>query len=136
MVKPILHDRVLWAAVLAALLFYTGLIFFYKKNIDLTWLFNQPERFLMLVLLYPFLEEVVFRGFLQSILLRWAICQRKWMGISVANLLASFIFSVTHLLYHSIFWSIVVYFPSIIFGYFRDKYQSIKPCIALHIFFN
>jgi membrane protease YdiL (CAAX protease family) len=29
-----------------------------------------------------------------------------------------------------------VLFPSLIFGYFRDRYTSIYPCMVLHAFYN
>jgi len=90
----------------------------------------------MLALVFPVLEELAFRGFLQS-----AVYRTKWgpqtrLGLSNANILTSLVFAGMHLLQHAPIWAALTFFPSLIFGFFRDRYDSTTPSIALHIFYN
>jgi len=88
------------------------------------------------VLLYPLLEELAFRGFLQGWLLEYSFFRRKWLGISTANLLTSIIFAVAHLISQPLLWAASVFFPSLVFGYFRDRHQSIVTACLLHSWYN
>lgn len=136
MVAAVLRDRFYWVTMVAAFLFCASYTLLLNKSIDVSWITIQPERLLLLVVIYPLLEEATFRGFLQGFLLRNKLCRLKWRGISAANIITSIVFSFAHILYHSTAWSLAVFIPSIIFGYFREKYGSIKPGIALHAIFN
>ncbi len=86
-------------------------------------------------MVYPILEEVVFRGALQSTLTDYL---RGWrLGpVSVANLLASVAFSAAHGLLRGTETALLVFIPSLIFGYFRDRHRSLASPIALHVFYN
>lgn len=92
--------------------------------------------FFLPALIYPVLEETVFRGLIQEKLYRlpWG-CRRTGL-VSAANIAASILFAVSHLIYHSPLRAISVFFPSLIFGYFRDRYGRIVPSIVLHVFYN
>jgi len=86
------------------------------------------------VLVQPVLEELVFRGLLQGWLrekLRW-----QWRGMTAANLLTSIAFVVAHLVYQSPAWALAVFIPSLVFGYFRDRHDSVLPSIILHAWYN
>lgn len=96
----------------------------------------QPLNILLAVLIYPVLEEAAFRGWLQGRFLAWTSGQKKWQGISLANLLTSLAFMSVHFFYHSWWWALAVIVPSLVFGYFRERYQSILPGTALHIWYN
>jgi membrane protease YdiL (CAAX protease family) len=95
-----------------------------------------PFVLLQLILLYPLVEELAFRGFLQTNLRNhvWGRIERG--GISVANVCTTLFFVGSHFFYHALLWSIVILLPSLVFGYFRDRYQSVVPCILLHCFYN
>lgn len=94
----------------------------------------QALAFLNLVILYPSLEEYVFRGMLQTYLLQ-KFSYRK-SGLSVANLLTSLAFSLAHLIFRSYMSALLVFWPSLVFGYFRERYHSIIPAVILHSFYN
>ena len=91
--------------------------------------------FMLLVLVYPVLEELSFRGVIQGMLFQqWG---SKGLGLlSFANIATSFIFVLFHLYSHSLVWAMAIMMPSLIFGYFRDKYRSVIPALLLHIFYN
>ena len=92
--------------------------------------------FLLTVIIYPVLEELVFRGLIQPELQRKSFFQRKILVFSFANIAASSLFSLFHLFNHELFWAMLVFFPSLVFGFFRDRYNSIAPSIFLHVFYN
>jgi uncharacterized protein len=92
--------------------------------------------FLSVALWQPLLEELLFRGIIQGHLLQPMARRKTWIGLSVSNLLTSFLFSVAHLGSHSISWSLLVFVPSLCFGFVRDRFDSVYPSIALHVFYN
>ena len=89
-----------------------------------------------LVLWQPAIEELLFRGVLQGVLLNSDFGTRRFAGVSFANLLTSIAFVLTHLVNHSTFWAIGVLFPSLLFGVFRDRSGSVWPPLLLHTVFN
>ncbi len=89
-----------------------------------------------MTLVYPVLEEIVFRGGLQPWLRRHPRAAANWHGVSVANIATSVVFAATHLLRHPPGWATAMFLPSLVFGYFRDRHDSLKGPIALHVFYN
>lgn len=137
MTRGIHRDKFFWAAFMAAPLFCTALLFYQSSLfVDWSWPFNYPQKFLLLVLIYPFLEEIIFRGLLQTVLHERGMAKRLRPGLSMANIVTSILFMLSHFVYHEWQWASAILGPSLIFGHFRDKYQSIAPGIALHIFYN
>ena len=88
------------------------------------------------VIWYPVLEEILFRGILQGAFIKESWGRKSFAGLSTANLLASLLFVCAHFFYYPAIWAIAVLFPSLVFGFFRDRYSSIYPCIFLHVFYN
>ena len=102
------------------------------RAVDVQW----PQAGVMLVLLMPLLEELAFRGYLQGVLAASAVRRFSIFHISGQNLVTTAVFSAFHLLSHSVLWSLAVVLPSLVFGFFRDKYQSVIPSAMLHVYFN
>ncbi len=92
--------------------------------------------FLSIALWQPLFEELLFRGIVQGYLLQSMAREKTWFGLSTSNLLTSFLFSLAHLASHSISWSLLVFVPSLCFGFVRDRFGSVYPSIALHAFYN
>lgn len=90
----------------------------------------------MVAIVYPVLEEFVFRGLLQGWLLKQKWGGRKWYGISSANVAVSIVFTALHVVRRASAISVAVFFPSLVFGFFRERYNSLAVPIALHIFYN
>ncbi len=99
------------------------------------WPLQQPFTFLQLALLYPLVEEIVFRGLLQDACHRH-LPKRALGPISLANLVTSIVFTIVHFLYHAPSWAALVFLPSLVFGYCKDRYNSLIPPILLHVFYN
>ena len=90
----------------------------------------------MLVLLQPVLEELLFRGLLQGQLLKLEWGRSQLMGLTLANMVSSVLFTALHFSQHPAQWAFAVILPSLLFGYFRDRHDSVYPAIALHGFYN
>lgn len=93
-------------------------------------------RLLWLALVVPIVEELAFRGWLQGTLAeRWP---RRWWGqrLSLANLLTSLLFAAAHVITAGHWSGLLVLAPSLVFGYFRDRYQRVAPAAILHGFYN
>lgn len=87
------------------------------------------------VVVYPVLEEMAFRGFIQEWLLQRSKKQLI-LGVSVANMITTSLFVAAHLVYQPLFWALLVAIPSLVFGWARDRYNSVIPSIILHAFYN
>lgn len=88
------------------------------------------------VVLQPLAEELFFRGFLQAQLVATAWGSRQWAGFTLANLLVSVAFAAAHLWHHPAPWAAAVLFPSLLFGYFRDRHGTVVTPIVLHATYN
>jgi len=102
----------------------------------LDWPLDRPGRFIGLVLLWPVMEEVIFRGALQPALARQSWGRRSLAGLTTANGVTSLVFAAVHFFSHPPLWAILVVIPSLIFGYFRDRHNSLQSPIILHVAYN
>lgn len=94
---------------------------------------------LSLVLLQPLLEELVFRGLLQGLALRWLSLGGHTLRcgpFSVANLLVTAAFVAMHLGVQPLAWALAVAPPSLVLGHLREKYQRLGPVILTHAYYN
>ncbi len=134
--KQMLRDRqFFWALLIAPLLWLIG-YYFYSPTPDWTWPLLQPREFALLVMVYPCVEELLFRGLLQGWLLERANLQRHWQGLTLANLVTSGIFTALHFFAHPPLAAASVLLPSLVFGYFRDRYGRLHAPILLHVYYN
>lgn len=92
---------------------------------------------LLVVLVYPILEELAFRGAIQSWLLEKPKLTRflVWR-VSVANVVTSLLFALAHLYNQPPVWAAAVFFPSLVFGYFRERCDGLAVPVVLHIWYN
>lgn len=129
------RDRNFQSALMMGPVFCAG--WFWVTQPELTFQHVvYPQKLLFLVIIYPVIEEIVFRGVLQENFSQITKKTRLTNKVSDANLFTSAIFACLHLFSHSLLWSLATFIPSVIFGYFKDKYNSIIPCVVLHLFYN
>ena len=102
----------------------------------LPWHAIWSPAFLSVALWQPLFEELLFRGAIQGQVLQTMWGQKTWFGLSMANLIVSLLFVLAHLASHSISWSLLVFVPSLCFGFARDRFGSVYPAITLHAFYN
>ena len=101
-------------------------------NIALPW-----QVLLSGVLLYPLLEELAFRGFVQT----WLLERQQFKGmlfakLSIANVVTSVLFAALHLIHQPPLWAASVFFPSLVFGYLRERYDSVIASVVVHAWYN
>jgi len=87
-----------------------------------------------LVVASPILEELCFRGLLQTELRRRL--GRSYGPVSQANLLTTAIFAALHLAQRPSAFVALVAIPSLIYGYFFDRFNSLRSPIGLHLLHN
>jgi len=123
--------------IIAAPLLWAVLLWLDAPQPSFDWISLAPWLFLSLVFAQPLLEEVVFRGWLQGWLMEKQWGSYRLLNISAANLLTSIVFVTMHLFYHAPLMALLVFVPSLVFGYFRDRYDGwLMPSILLHCFYN
>lgn len=90
----------------------------------------------LVIIVYPLLEEIVFRGALQGWLRRFYWMRSGFAGITTANFITSVVFTAFHLLSQSPGWALAVFIPSLVFGWARDRYGHLTASMLLHSFYN
>ncbi|HQU15907.1 MAG: JDVT-CTERM system glutamic-type intramembrane protease MrtJ [Gammaproteobacteria bacterium] len=129
------RDRQRVAAFAAGPLFWLLLLAWGARVDDLSWPLRSPVAFALPVFVFPALEEFVFRGGLQE-WLRSRLGGAGLGGLSAANLLTSVVFAALHGFAHPPLWAALIFFPSLVFGYFMDRDRRLAVPIALHVFYN
>jgi membrane protease YdiL (CAAX protease family) len=79
---------------------------------------------------------LAFRGVIQEYI---AVKTKEYpslYGLTVANLVTSLLFVAMHFVHHMPLWAMMVFVPSLIFGYFKEQYQHVGSSIFLHMFYN
>ena len=99
-----------------------------------SWPLSDPLRFGVLVVVYPVLEEIVFRGLLLDWLSKQLHQRLGWL--TLANVLTSLAFAALHLIHQSLLWSLLIFFPSLVFGFSKERYRSLWAPILLHCWYN
>lgn len=91
------------------------------------------------VLLWPLLEELLFRGLLQGQLLRLnpPLGQQHRLGpVTWANALTTLAFVALHLSAQPLVWALAVALPSLVLGHLRERFASVWPAVGLHMIYN
>ena len=132
---PLLKDPLFGLAFAAGPLSWFVLYFILQPSLQLDWPLAAPVVFLLPVLVYPVLEEIVFRGLVQELVHEYV--SSRYIGpLSIANVLTSLVFTGLHFIYHPPLWAALVIFPSLVFGFFKDRTDSLVAPIVLHVFYN
>ncbi|MFH1421743.1 MAG: JDVT-CTERM system glutamic-type intramembrane protease [Planctomycetota bacterium] len=92
------------------------------------------------VVLIAFPEELFFRGYLMNRFSMLLGLEDKLGNKSEAgffkrllpNLFAALFFAITHIIYHGNIVHAAVFFPALLFGYLREKTDSIFYPVAMH----
>ncbi len=128
------RDPLLWVALAAPLPLWAALAW-HGGAAGPAWIADGPGRFALLVLAYPVLEEIVFRGMIQDWLLRH-LPPRRILGISGANAAASLLFALAHLPAHPPLWAAAVFVPSLVYGFFFERTRALAAPVLLHVWYN
>jgi membrane protease YdiL (CAAX protease family) len=132
---PLWRDSLLHLALLAGPAAWLALWWLYPQPVAWDKPLRHPGWFLQLTLLYPLLEEIAFRGLLQELVHDY-LSQARFGPLSVANLLTSVLFTAAHFFYHPPLAAALVFFPSLVFGFFKDRTGALTAPVLLHSFYN
>lgn len=134
--RSVLRDGHFWLAHLAAVLLWLVGLAWLRPETDPLWPLHAFPAFVLLGLAYPVVEEVLFRGLLQGWLRERPRLRVSRFGITPANLITSLVFTALHFINHPPLAAAAVLAPSLVFGYFRDRHDSLIAPIWLHCFYN
>lgn len=83
-------------------------------------------------------EEIFFRGLVQGRFNRYFGKKMKFFGVEIGLglFLANVLFTLVHIAYSTEIIRFLVFFPGLIFGFLREKYESIFPSVVLHTWSN
>ena len=125
------------AALAAAPVFvFLYISMFQDQKIDLQNILSDTKSLFFLIVFYPVIEELAFRGVIQEYIAIKTKQYPAYLYITVANILTSVLFVLMHFVHHTPLWALLVFIPSLVFGYFKEQYKSILPSIFLHMFYN
>lgn len=125
------------AAIVAAPLFvllYNSI--FQHQALDVDVLDFDTKSLFFLILFYPVVEEFAFRGVIQEYIATKTKQYPSFYYLTVANMLTSVLFVAMHFVHHTPLWAMLVFVPSLIFGYFKEQYGHVGASIFLHMFYN
>lgn len=84
----------------------------------------------------PLVEELLFRGLIQGMLLDRMQFRIRIAQLSFANFVTSLLFVGVHFVFHSPGWAIAVLFPSLVLGWLRERHASTWSAVITHMIFN
>jgi uncharacterized protein len=131
-----LHIRYGAALIAAPLFVLLFNIFFQQKAFDLNLISFDLKSLFFLILFYPIIEELAFRGVIQEFIASKTKQFHPIFFLSVANVATSLLFVAMHFVHHPPLWALLVFVPSLIFGYFKEQYGDVRASIFLHMFYN
>ena len=109
---------------------------FQHQAFDVELLRFDTKSLFFLIVFYPVVEEFAFRGVIQEYIATKTKRYPSFLYFSVANILTSLLFVAMHFVHHTPLWAMLIFIPSLIFGYFKEQYKHIVPSIFLHMFYN
>lgn len=89
----------------------------------------------LLVIIYPIVEEYVFRGLFMGFLAKYDR-ENSWAQVSKSNFFTSCCFSGAHALTQSWLMGFAVFLPSLWLGWVREKTNAIFLCALIHMSWN
>ncbi|MBI4209416.1 MAG: CPBP family intramembrane metalloprotease [Deltaproteobacteria bacterium] len=116
--------------------FYSYHSFFLQRSLSLHWHFpealGQAALFQLFFVALP--EEFFFRGYLQA-RLNSLFPKKLILGrfqLSAGAILASVLFALSHVWIVPQIDRLAVFFPSLLFGWLRDRYQTLTGSVLFH----
>lgn len=107
-----------------------------KQRVDIFWLLFDLKALFFLLFFYPVAEELLFRGIIQEYLHTKTKQLPCFFSFSIANIVTSVVFAIMHLVHHAPLFALLTFVPSLLFGYFKDRYNHVLYSIFLHMFYN
>lgn len=129
----LIRDRYFWLFLFAGL---PVALYLAQSGLAVVPIDESIFFYLSLVIWFPLTEELAFRGVLQGVFLHTSKKTKYCGGLSTANLQATLAFLLFHLMFNPSLMVTVLIFPSLIYGAFRDRHNSLVPPLLLHTAHN
>jgi hypothetical protein len=129
----------IFGALIVPVMLWAGLSFMLGVGPSLRWAIGQIQLFLLLCVIGPALEEVVFRGYFFELIQRrrlWVWLDGLAIQISASNLVTTFAFVLMHVFFRDIESGFMVVVPSLVLGRIKEVSGSLWICISVHAFWN
>ena len=68
--------------------------------------------------------------------MRQALGQRRWHALNAADLVCSRAFMVAYFAHHPPMWAASGFFPSLVFGWLRERHRGVGAPLGLHVLLN
>lgn len=107
-------------------------IFFLKHHFYLSFRDNILTNIVNNLLIVALPEEIFFRGYLQGRFQMVYESRRLFGPLSIANFITSVLFALGHFFISPRFERLAVFFPSLLFGYLRERRGNIYPSVVIH----
>lgn len=133
--KQVLDDRTLLTTICLSVVIGYGFWSLFPCNI-IAAKHRTTIAWFNILLIYPVLEEVAFRGTIQEVLLKLSGLNEVHYGVSKANFITSVLFAGFHIIYQPAWLASLILLPSLVLGFFKERYATILVPIGLHILFN
>ena len=104
------RDPLFFAAIAAALVYWLAMYLITSVQPDPGWPLREPLRFLYPALIYPVIEEWIFRGFIQDFF-HQRLNPWRLGPLSHANILTSVLFTALHFINHPPLWAAAALTP-------------------------
>ncbi len=111
--------------------FIHGWVPVFSSGLVVTW-----YLLISILIWQPLIEELLFRGIIQGQFAKYKWGQPVILKFTVANIATSVLFAGMHMLHSSPMWSLMIFLPSLLYGYFRDEFKSVYPSMVLHSSYN
>lgn len=100
--------------------------------------FSLIQAFLYHLLMVAIPEEFFYRSYMQTVLNKHFSKSVSILGIQLGYglLLTSLLFALSHSLVSFAWWHFSIFFPSLVFGWLRDKTESITASSLFHALSN
>lgn len=117
---------------------------FFDRGLSLAFLDFSPQTVLIQTFLIAFPEEFFFRGYLQTLISKASkkfdrkihLFGSRRFAISWAIPVTSFLFAASHSLITFRWWHFAIFFPSLVFGWLREKTNGLVAPILFHALSN
>lgn len=93
------------------------------EQLKISSLFSGLIIFATTILVAPFIEEILFRGYFQKVL------EDSWQDVTKAILVTSLFFALVHL---NPYWIVQIYLLGLVLSYLSWRTNSIWPGLILH----
>lgn len=118
-------------SLILPIIFWSIAFLFFQKLIPNFSIPHSLLSLLLIIFISPVLEEIVFRGLIQDLCVKYL--KNIWLTVLIVNLF----FMLVHIhINNAPIYLVIIFISGVIFSLNKLIYQKIFPPIMLHFFYN